>query len=291
MNEKHDIISVNGEFLRKKEFYIPFDNRAFRYGDGLFETMHTNGQKVQFLSDHYQRLVQGSEIVNLELPDNFTLNYLRQHLSALLNRNKLYQGAKIRIFVIRKSGGLYIPENNNSDIIIEAEYLSKGAYFLNEKGLTVGIFSEIEKPENPLFHFKSLNALPYILCGVFAKKNKLDDALLINKKKQIVEASSSNVFCIKNKEVYTPALTSGCVAGIMRKNLIKMLKKEGFEVVEKETLPMDELLSMDEVFFTNAIAGIRWVSGINNRRFYKRYAPKFVNLLNQYAFEEDLSNL
>lgn len=287
MNKNYEIISVNGDFLKKKDAHLPFDNRAFRYGDGLFETMHANGQKVQFLNDHYQRLRQGAEILNLELPRDFSLNYLEQHLSALLNRCKLYQGVKIRVFVIRKNGGLYLPENNSSDIIIEAEYLSKGTYFLNEKGWVVGIFSDFVKPESPLFNFKSLNALPYVLCGIFAKKNSFDDALLINKNKQIVEASSSNIFCIKDKIIYTPALVSGCVAGVMRKNLIQILRKEGFEVVEKEALASDELLSMDEVFLTNAIAGIRWVSGIDNRRFYKKYTPKILGFLNQNAFEQN----
>lgn len=285
MNEKYKILSVNGEFIAKADFSLPIENRAFRYGDGLFETMHANGQKIQFLHNHYNRLKKGANVLGLCLPKSFSESYLDSHIASLLNRCKLYQGAKVRIIVVRKTGGLYIPKYEDVDIIIEAEYLSKGNYELNKKGIILGVFFDVPKPNSTFLSFKSINALPYVLAGVYAKKNNFDDCLLVNNSGNIIEATSSNLFCIKDKTVYTPSLSSGCVDGVMRKNIIPIISDMGFEVIKANKLLLAQLQNMDEVFLTNAISGVVWVTGINNKRFYKRYAQKIVRNLNNQIFD------
>jgi branched-chain amino acid aminotransferase len=201
----------------------------------------------------------------------------------LLTRNKLFQAARVRVSLIRKAGGLYIPTDNSCDILIETTYAGLGPYELNCKGLTIGIYSDIPKPVTPLGTIKTNNALIYVLAGVYAQKNKLDDALLVNSSGHLVESTSSNLFAIDGKTVYTPSLKDGCVAGTMRKKMIELIRQSGFNVEEEAQIFPDDLLKMEEVFLTNAMAGIKWVAAYQNRRYYKKKSQQFINKLNQLA--------
>lgn len=284
MDSKFHIVSVNGEYVSAVNFNIDSNSRAFRYGDGFFETMHANGQVVQFIDDHFERIKLAANTLSIELPDNFTKEYLELHIGGLLHRCRLYQGAKVRIIVSRSTGGLFIPENNKAQILIEAEYLSEGKYEMNKVGLVIGVYNEPVFPTS-ISAFKSLNALPYVLAGIYASKNNFNDVLLLNKDGYIIEATSSNVFCLKDKIIYTPALRLGAVNGVMRKKIIAIAKKMGFEVKEEALLTEQSLLDMDELFLTNAVSGIRWVTGFGNRRYFKRYSAKILRELNMQEFD------
>ncbi len=288
MSSKYNIISFNGDYIQRLDLNISLDNRGFRYGDGLFETMHANGLEVQFLLEHIKRIIKGAKILKIILPSNFTFEYLSEHINGLLNRCKLYQGARVRIYIVRQEGGLYIPKSNSADVTIEASYLSKGPYELNADGLVVGVFKDTPRVKLPFGEFKSLNALPFVLAGVYASENKFNDVLLVDNNGFIVEATSSNLFCVNNKEVYTPALNTGCVNGIMRAKVIEISNSLGFKVIEKDNITEDNLLEMDELFLTNAVSGIKWVAGLNNRRYYKRYSMKILQELNRVAFSSSL---
>ncbi len=284
MNDRYNILSVNGDLVKRQNFRISIDNRAFRYGDGLFETMHANGREVQFINDHYNRLTNCAKVLSLKLPNYFSCEYLKNTVAKLLNACRLYQGAKVRVIIVRKQGGLYLPKTNEVDIIIEAEYLSKGLYKLNDKGVLLGLFADFPKPNAPYMAYKSLNAMPYILAGQYAVQNNLDDSLLINDNGLFIEATSSNMFCVKDGVVYTPTVESGCVKGVMRKNIIPIIRNLGFEVKMVNGFTKGKLLLMDEVFLTNAVSGIKWVLGIENRRFHNYHSVKFLEALNGSVF-------
>jgi branched-chain amino acid aminotransferase len=248
--------------------------------------MHANGLEIQFAREHYNRITKAAEILKMELPDFFTFDFFKKQVSGLLSRCKLFQAVRVKLTVYRTGEGLFITGSKNCDIIIEASYLDKGYYKLNEKGLTLGIFTEIPKPDIIYNTIKSINAQIYILAGIYARKKGFDDVLLINNKGCIVEATSSNVFCVKNNNIYTPALSSGCVEGIMRKQIIDIAGNNGFNVVETEKLLPGNLLEADEIFLTNAISGIRYVLAYKNKRYFKHTAQKFINELNKTAFKD-----
>jgi branched-chain amino acid aminotransferase len=199
MDSRYNLISFNKEYISTKEFSLNLSNRAFRYGDGFFETMHANGLDVQFINDHFSRIEKAAKILKIELPEYFTLNFLKIQVAGLLRRNKLFQGVRIKLTIYRNGEGFYIPKSNKAEVVIEAHYLSKGAYELNEKGITVGIYNEIPKPICLVSSFKSINAQLYVLAGIYSQQNGFDDALLINDKGFLVEATSSNIFALKDK--------------------------------------------------------------------------------------------
>lgn len=283
MDSKYNLISFNKEFIPPAAFKLELSNRAFRYGDGFFETMHGNGLDIQFIDDHFQRIQKAALILKIDLPEYFTLYFLKEQVAGLLRRCKLFQGARVKLTICRNGEGFYIPKSNSADILIEAFYLSKGPYVLNAEGIAIGIYDEMPKPVSLYSTIKSINAQHNILAGVFAKQNGFDDALLVSDEGNIIEATSSNVFALKGNMLLTPSIESGCVDGIMRKQLLKIAVSLGYNVDANAIIIPDDLLTMDELFLSNAIVGIKSISGFENRRYYKRSAMKFLYELNKMA--------
>ena len=284
MDSKYQLISFNKEFIATKDFNLGLDNRAFRYGDGFFETMHANGLEVQFIEDHFARTLAASKILMLKLPDFLTVGFLKKQIGGLLSRCKLFQAARIKLTIYRTGEGFYIPNSNTCDIVIEATFLGKGYYELNTNGINIGIYDENHTIKSTFSSIKSINAQQYILAGIFAQRLGFDDVLLLNDNGLIVEATSSNIFAVKDKAIYTPSVNSGCVNGIMRKQILQIATELGYSIDADAKIKPNDLLEMDELFLTNAIVGIKYVSGYKSKRYFKRVAQKLTLELNKKAF-------
>lgn len=174
--------------------------------------------------------------------------------------------ARIRLTIFRGAGGLYDPVEPHPNFIIQSWAGNNETNLFNQSGLALDFFPDAKKSCDHFSHLKSNNFLPYVMGAFFAKKNNLNDCLLYNCYNRICEATIANVFIITNGVIKTPALTEGCVNGVMRRYLINCFKKEGFTCIEGEILP-EELLQSSEVFLTNAIYGIRWVKTIGTSNY------------------------
>jgi len=278
-NENMNII-YNGEFLPFNDFSLNHQNRAFRYGDGLFETIKILNGKVLLLKEHLTRLKEGANILKIDLPSFFDLKYLEEKTKQLADKNNISENGVARIIVYRAEMGKYIPETNSCNFIIETEKgIGENKYTLNKKGKLIGIYDEILKPLNVLSAVKSNNALIYILAGVYAKSKGLDDAILLNENKNIIEATASNLFIVDKNNIYTPALEEGCLPGVMRKKIIDIASKNKIKLYECQ-LNIEDLQSAEEIFLTNA-NGITWVGGFEKKRYYCNFAKKLNDLLNE----------
>lgn len=275
-------INFNGTLLPSGEAGITPDNRAFRYGDALFETIRMTYGKVQLLESHVERLVSGMKVLEMEIPPTFTPGRFRNEIEELCRVNELGNEARIRLTVFRDSDGLYAPQSNKAAYLIEARPLQEEGYVLNSKGYTVDVFPTIKKPLNSLSGLKTANALIYVMAGVFKNKNGLDDCVIINEKGNICEAISSNLFVVKNGALYTPALEEGCVPGVMRQQVLKLARENRVAVYEISLL-MNVLLNADELFLTNAVNGIVWVGAYKGKRYFNNTAKQFHDRINAAA--------
>jgi branched-subunit amino acid aminotransferase/4-amino-4-deoxychorismate lyase len=282
----NSFILHNGEYHFKDEFGLNFNNRAFYYGDALFETMHANGAEIQFFEDHMIRLKYGMKILKMEIPSKFESNLLEKEIIKLLHKNKLYQGVRIRLSVYRNTGGKYTPTDNSVSYLVETEYIENDLYSLNKKGLIIDFYNEIKKPANSFSNLKTSNALLYVMAGLYAKEKKLDDCIILNEDGNIVEGISSNIFLIKGETLCTPALKDGPVAGVMRKQILKIADSVGFNICHNKSITEQQLLDANEVFFTNSISGIKWVLAYKDKRFYNDNAKKLSDKLNGIAFNK-----
>lgn len=245
------------------------NNRAFKYGDGLFETIRISNGKALNLSAHFLRLKKGFEILELQNSKQpFTFEAFQQIINDFLSNNNNNSNAnlRVRISFFRKGEGFYTPQEHDFEFYIESSPLQSPSFQLNPKGLQIGICTKVRLSIDQLSNLKTISALPYVLAGLEKKKNGWDDCLILNSKEKIAESIAANVFIVKKGKIYTPALTEGCVAGVMRSNLIHLAQKMGFEL-EETSLDMADLVEAEEIFLTNAIQGIQWVESIEGMDF------------------------
>ena len=280
----NSFILFNGDYYSKDSFGLSYKNRSYCYGDGLFETMHANGTEIQFFEDHMIRLKYGMQVLKMEIPTVIESGFIEKEIIKLLHKNKLYQGVRIRLSVFRNEGGKYTPTNNNISYLVETEYIENDYYQLNQKGIIIDVFRDIRKPINQFSNLKTANSLLYIMAGLYVKEKKLGDCILLNDKGNLIEGISSNIFLIKGKKLSTPALTEGPVAGIMRKQILKIANNVGFDINHESAITEKQLLEADEVFLTNSITGISWVLAYKEKRYFNSNAKKLIDQLNMIAF-------
>lgn len=279
MNASVSYVNFNGQIEPSDKALLVLNNRAFRYGDGVFESMRVSKGRIPFLKEHLERLQRACAFLKLNLPAELLSNHLASQLHELIQKNGIIDGGKIRLTIYRKDGGLYTPESNHANYSIEATGLEQGQFELNTKGLLVDLFPDIKKQIHALSNFKSNNCLPYVMAGIHKTEKKLDDCLLLNEKGHVCEAISSNVFLVINGALYTPALSEGCLDGVMRKIILQEAPKHRINIYEPAIMPND-LLRADEVFLSNSIQGIQWIGSYKNKRYFNSVAKKITGILN-----------
>jgi branched-subunit amino acid aminotransferase/4-amino-4-deoxychorismate lyase len=280
--ESHVI--YNGEIYPAEQPLFLHNNRAFCYGDALFETMHAFGTDVQFLSKHLTRLHAGMSILKMDtsvFPDQ---NSFDKQIKRLLNRDKIFGGARVRLTVFRNNGGYYTPDTNEVSYIIEALALEHEKYYMNPKGLVVDVYRDMRKQANVLSPYKTTNSLLFVMAGLYKKAENLDECLILNDNNHVIESISSNVFIVKDNVLLTPPIEQGCVAGVMRESILSLAKKEGINVETNISINESNLPVADEIFLTNAVRGIQWVVGYKQTRYYNKMARHLAEELNKTTF-------
>lgn len=268
---------INGHLVSVFEMGIPYNNRAFRYGDAVFESIRSFNGRLFFLKDHMERLKLGMAAMRMLLPAEFNSENINNLIALLLAQNQHRNHARVRLTVFRNEGGGYTPQTNTISFLIESEPLIN-FYELNAKGLWLDIFTDLKKSITKFSAFKNANALLYTQAGLSAKSMKLDDAFILNELGNICESIHSNVFIVKNGSLYTPPISEGCINGIMRKQIFKLAKTLKFLVFESP-LTVYNIMNADEVFLTNSIRGIEWVGQFREKFYSNRQTRDLMELL------------
>jgi len=269
----------NDEFMTIDQPVLSSQNRAFKYGDGLFESMKMCNGKLMFAEQHADRLKAGMKALKIEGGALLDEYFLRQKTAELAKKNKLKGTLRFRLSVYRAGEGLYTPDTNKSGYLLESSVLTEDGYELNKRGLIIDVYDEITKPVNKLSNFKTSSALIYVLAGLFKKQYRLDDAFLLNQHGFLCESISSNIFIVYDKQIYTPALSEGCVGGVMRNVVMHMARTNGINIIEAQLNP-EVLKEAEEVFITNAVGGIRWIMGYGKKRYFNEVSKQLSTLLN-----------
>jgi branched-subunit amino acid aminotransferase/4-amino-4-deoxychorismate lyase len=269
----------NDEFILADQPVLAVSNRGFKYGDGLFESMRMAAGKLKYAEQHAGRLKEGMEALKMDgstLMDDY---FLKQKTAELAKKNKFKGNARFRLSIYRQGEGLYTPENNKSGYVLESSVLNEPEYVLNKKGLIIDVYDELTKPINKLSNYKTSNALIYVMAGLYKKQNRLDDVFMLNQNGFLCESMTSNVFVVYDKQIYTPALSEGCVAGVMRNVVMDLARNNDIPIIEAQLNP-EVLREAEEVFVSNAVTGIRWVMGYGRKRYFNENAKLLSNLLN-----------
>ena len=269
------MINFNGDLLFKEHVKLTIDNRGFKYGDAIFETIKVLHKKVIFWEDHYFRLMASMRMLRMKIPMDFTLEFLEQEILKTVEVLDDVNSYRVRLNVYRKDGGLYNPTTNDVNYFIEAKenaYLPKEKYHLD-------VYKDFYNFSGLLSTIKTNNRMVNVLASIFANENGLDNCILLNERKGVVEVTNGNIFVIKGTVVKTPALTEGCIKGIIRKKVIEIISKNEEFRLEETTISPFEIQKADEVFITNTIIGIQPVTNYRKKKFETTIGKRLSNNL------------
>jgi branched-chain amino acid aminotransferase len=273
-------INFNGNIVDSSQPVFTAANRAFRYGDAVFETIRLMQGEILFFEKHLSRLSMSMKLLGMNPHDDLTFHNLYLSIRHLDQVNNLKGNGRIRLEVFRNDGGLYTPYSNDVSYVMETTPIVSKSYQLNENGLKIELYTDIKKPVSGLSNLKSSNALYYVMAGLYKNLLKTGDCLVLNTDNRIAEAISSNIFLVSKEVISTPSLSEACVAGVMRETVIEHLKKQGTSVQEKG-IAIEDLLAADEVFLTDVINGIRWVGAFRNKRFFNSFSRNILKEINE----------
>ena len=273
------MVNFNGNIQENSSILIE-NNRGFLFGDSVFETIKMLDNKVLFLEDHYFRLMASMRICRMKIPMNFTMEYFESQILNLIQSLNNSNSYRVRFTVYRDSEGFYLPKSRNVQFIVTASSLDSNLYVFGKEHYEVELYKDFYVSKQLLSTLKTNNKMLQITGSIFAEENGYANCLVLNDEKNVVEALQSNIFMKTGNVVSTPPVSDGCLNGIMRKQILEILKKiEGIEVKETSISPFD-LQKADELFLTNVISGIQPVTKYRKKEYTTEFASDVLKRLN-----------
>jgi branched-chain amino acid aminotransferase len=206
----------------------------------------------------------------MKIPMQFTLEFLEQEILKTVAVQDRASSFRVRLNVYRKDGGLYTPKTNQIDYLIDV----KANTYQTKKTYSVDVFKDFYSYSGLLSTVKTNNRMLNTLASIYAKENDLDNCVLINEKKGVVEVANANIFILKGTIIKTPALTEGCIKGIVRTKVIEIIAKNKEYTLEETNISPFEIQKADEVFITNAIMGIQAITNYKKKSFTSDFSDK-----------------
>jgi branched-chain amino acid aminotransferase len=278
------MVNLNGNLMQKAETSLGHDNRGLNYGDAVFETLRVSGSKIFFWEDHYFRLMASMRILRMEIPVNFTLEFLEDEVLKIVDtfseKNSSYN---VKILVWRKAGGKYGPTTNDIEYLVTGSKIDAPFYMLNDSKYEVELFKDHYVTSGLLSTLKSNNKIVNVLGSIFAKENDYQNCLLLNETKIIVEALNGNLFLVIGNKIKTPPIIDGCLNGILRKQIIAICKQLPEYILEEASISPFELQKADEMFITNVISGIQPITKYRKKEYSNTVAKNLVTKINVRA--------
>lgn len=270
---------LNGKVYPESDNSISVNNRSFRYGDGFFETIKLKNSSICLQNLHFARIAKSLDILGFDMPKYFSFIKLKEQIVALATKNNHNDLGRIRLTFFRNDGGLYDTISLQPNILIQSFSLNESVNTLNENGLVIDVYPTAQKSCDIFSTIKSNNYLQYAMAALWAKENKLNDALLLSCNNNIADSTIANIFIIKNTVIKTPRLTDGCIDGVSRKHIINCLQNK--MTIEESSITIDDILTADEVFLTNAIKSISWVKNFRDKMYSNFITQKIYKTINE----------
>jgi branched-chain amino acid aminotransferase len=216
----------------------------------------------------------------MEIPMNFTMEFFEDQILSLAKANGCSDSARVRVTVYRNEGGNYLPVQRSVSYLINCSPLENKMYSIDSKPYEVDLYKDFFITKQLLSTLKTTNKILNVTASIYADENGLDNCLLLNESKNVAEALQGNIFMVLNGILITPALSEGCLNGVLRKQILNLASKmEGLEVEEGEISPFD-LQKADELFISNVIKGIQPITKYRKKEFGTTLSTKLIALLN-----------
>jgi len=260
------MILFNGELLAPQAFALPLPNRGLAFGDGFFETLIFADGRLRLAPDHAARMQQAAAALYLTLPAALaTAAALAATLTQLALANQL-PAARLRLHVWRAGGGRYTPPTAT------AEWLATAESFTPDDAPLQLVDFALDTQSSPLSFCKGPQAWLYVRAAHERQQRGLDEIILLDAAGHVAEAGAAAIFWGKDDVLFTPALASGCVAGVRRAAVLRAARAAGLACHEGLFPPAD-LLAADFAFTAN-VAAVRVVQRVGPAKFLTHLFPK-----------------
>jgi len=278
------MINLNGTITSHEAAKLSLKNRGLLYGDAVFETIKAVNGQLFFWEDHYFRLMASMRILRMAIPMHFSMEFLEDEIKKTIRAAAFdKQAVRIKLYVNRKEGGKYNPTNHDVDYFIELEATGNPFYTFNEDPYRVELFKDHYIYANLLSTLKSNAKTVNVLGSIYATENGYQNCLLLNEKKMVVEALQGNLFLVKGTTIITPPTSDGCLRGIIRKQLIEIVKTLKEYTIEEKSISSFDLQKADELFVTNVMIGIQPISNYRKKSYGTEVAKILLQKLNVKA--------
>ncbi|MFH1413447.1 MAG: aminotransferase class IV [Candidatus Omnitrophota bacterium] len=267
-----ETIFFNNRFLPMREGKISISCPGFLHGLGLFETMRAYGGKIAYLDKHLKRVKHSSKFIHL------TFGYSTDRLKNIIKQAVKINGFKdayLRLTVFEAEHG--------TDLLVTVKNYHPHSAKKYKMGFSAKISSLRQDENSFLSRIKTTNRILYETSFKEAKNKGFDEAIILNSRGYIAEASRSNIFLVQNKEIFTPSLGCGCLAGITRQAILSLAKKNDLRIFESN-LTIQDLLGADEAFLTNSLIGIMPLTSLEKHKIGKKGNNRITEfLIEKYA--------
>ncbi|WP_300025214.1 aminotransferase class IV [uncultured Maribacter sp.] len=277
------MFNFNGSLLDDDTSFLNEKNRGVQLGDAVFEELRVLKGDIIFLEDHYLRLMSSMRILRMDIPMNFTMEFMEQEILKSISEGELKEAKQIKFTVFRNSSHDFSKSDNSISYFITHKTLADPFFILNDKAYEVELYKDFYKNSSMLSNLDTNNKMVNVVGAVYAQENDYQDCLLLNERKQVIESLNGNLFVVKGNQIKTAPVTDGCVNGILRKKLIDIVSKlNDFEFLEESISPF-ELQKADELFIVNNIEGIISVTKYRKKDFVNVTAKNLIGKLNAAA--------
>ena len=256
-----EIVYLNGALMPRSQATISVLDYGFLFGFSLFETMRAYGGQVFRWESHLRRLARSAEILGLPIG---ALD-LKGAVMATIQANQLSE-ARIRLTVSMGEGTM-VPDPSTCSqptVLIMAQPYQPYPEAVYQKGFSAVVSSIRRNSQSPLSRLKSANFLESILARQEARVAGVDEALCLNEKGLLAEASMSNIFLVADGVLKTPGEESGILPGITRETILQLAAHLGIKTLEHD-IGLDELFQAQEAFLTNSLIEVMPLTEVDGK--------------------------
>ena len=196
------MINLNGDSIVQEN--VLTQNRAFLYGDAVFETVKIVKGKILFLEDHYFRLMASMRILRMEIPMDFTMEFFEDQVLSTVSNNGFEQSARARITVYRNDGGYYLPTTNTISYLIHTSPLENQFFVLENKECEVDLYKDFYISKQLISSLKTTNKVIHVTASIYADENGYNNCIMLNDSKNVVEVLQGNLFMLQGNKLITP---------------------------------------------------------------------------------------
>ncbi|GGD40696.1 aminotransferase class IV [Muriicola marianensis] len=278
------MINIDGQLVADSSFYLNAENSVFARGDGLVETVRVLQGKVIFWEEHYLRLMASMRILRMEIPMNFTMEFLEEELRKTIDQSGLNDKAVIaRIYVFPKNSDGPGDPDRLATYLIQLKPLSSPFYLHEDSHYEVDLYKDFYIQAGMLSTLPTVSSVLKSIGTVYALENGYADCILLNDQKNVVQTLKGNLFLVGNNKIKTPPLSDGCDNNVLRKKVIELIEKSKEYEIEEGSISPFELQKADELFITEISSGIQSVSRYRRTEFKNEIAISILGKLNAAA--------